>query len=57
MTVLVTGYDILILLGHQDDDVRGYAMNGELPFHTIALHGMVRDKFWQEDVQTQRQRC
>ncbi|MDN5748111.1 MAG: valine--tRNA ligase, partial [Pseudonocardia sp.] len=42
-SVLVTGYDILffwvarmMMMGH-------YAMDGERPFDTIALHGMVRD--------------
>ena len=44
-TVLVTGYDILFFWVIRMMMFGGYAMNGEPPFHTIALHGMVRDKF------------
>lgn len=49
-TVLVTGYDILffwvvrmMMFGLYAMDDRG--PTDSLPFHTIALHGMVRDQF------------
>ncbi|MGI8665655.1 MAG: valine--tRNA ligase [Jatrophihabitans sp.] len=49
-TVLVTGYDILffwvvrmMMFGLYAMDDRG--PQDSLPFHTIALHGMVRDQF------------
>jgi valyl-tRNA synthetase len=44
-TVLVTGYDILFFWVVRMMMFGLYAMDGEPPFHTVALHGMVRDKF------------
>ncbi len=44
-SVLVTGYDILFFWVIRMMMFGGYAMDGQPPFHTIALHGMVRDKF------------
>ncbi|WP_194838854.1 valine--tRNA ligase [Nocardia sp. XZ_19_369] len=44
-SVLVTGYDILFFWVIRMMMFGGYAMDGQQPFHTIALHGMVRDKF------------
>ena len=44
-SVLVTGYDILFFWVARMMMLGLYAMNGEVPFHTIALHGLVRDKF------------
>ena len=44
-SVLVTGYDILFFWVIRMMMFGGYAMDGQPPFHQIALHGMVRDKF------------
>ncbi|QWF77422.1 Valine--tRNA ligase [Amycolatopsis sp. CA-230715] len=44
-TVLVTGYDILFFWVVRMMMMGLYAMDGEPPFRTIALHGMVRDQF------------
>ncbi|HEY2042252.1 MAG TPA: valine--tRNA ligase, partial [Jatrophihabitans sp.] len=48
-TVLLTGYDILFFWVIRMMMFGMYAMDGNPsgaePFHTIALHGMVRDKF------------
>ncbi|HEX5406516.1 MAG TPA: valine--tRNA ligase [Pseudonocardiaceae bacterium] len=44
-SVLVTGYDILFFWVIRMMMFGTYAMDGVPPFHTIALHGMVRDKF------------
>ena len=44
-TVLVTGYDILFFWVARMMMFGLYAMDGEPPFHTVALHGMVRDQF------------
>jgi len=44
-SVLVTGYDILFFWVIRMMMFGGYAMDGFPPFHTIALHGMVRDKY------------
>jgi valyl-tRNA synthetase len=44
-SVLVTGYDILFFWVARMMMLGIYAMDGEQPFHTIALHGLVRDKF------------
>ena len=44
-TVLVTGYDILFFWVVRMMMFGLYAMDGQPPFHTIALHGMVRDKY------------
>jgi valyl-tRNA synthetase len=48
-TVLVTGYDILFFWVIRMMMFGTYAFAGDaeraVPFHTIALHGMVRDKF------------
>ncbi len=42
-SVLVTGYDILFFWVIRMMMFGLYAMDGAPPFHTIALHGMVRD--------------
>ncbi|MHA4813926.1 valine--tRNA ligase [Streptomyces aculeolatus] len=42
--VLVTGYDILFFWVARMMMFGLYAMDGEIPFGTIALHGMVRDE-------------
>ncbi|GAA2776263.1 valine--tRNA ligase [Saccharopolyspora taberi] len=42
-SVLVTGYDILFFWVIRMMLMGLYAMDGEPPFRTIALHGMVRD--------------
>ncbi|MGY4391930.1 valyl-tRNA synthetase [Streptomyces sp. TE12347] len=42
--VLVTGYDILFFWVARMMMFGLYAMDGTPPFHTIALHGMVRDE-------------
>ncbi|MFC6084879.1 valine--tRNA ligase [Sphaerisporangium aureirubrum] len=44
-TVLVTGYDILFFWVARMMMFGLYAMDGETPFRTVALHGMVRDQF------------
>jgi valyl-tRNA synthetase len=44
-SVLVTGYDILFFWVARMMMLGLYAMEGTPPFHTIALHGLVRDKF------------
>ncbi len=44
-SVLVTGYDILFFWVARMMMWGLYAMDGVQPFHTIALHGLVRDKF------------
>ncbi|MFF0728113.1 valine--tRNA ligase [Streptomyces sp. NPDC004134] len=43
--VMVTGYDILFFWVARMMMFGLYAMDGEIPFRTIALHGMVRDEF------------
>ncbi|MGY5133378.1 valine--tRNA ligase [Streptomyces nigrescens] len=43
-SVLVTGYDILFFWVARMMMFGLYAMDGTPPFHTIALHGMVRDQ-------------
>jgi valyl-tRNA synthetase len=43
--VLVTGYDILFFWVARMMIFGLFAMDGVPPFHTIALHGLVRDKF------------
>ncbi|WP_181787138.1 valine--tRNA ligase [Streptomyces phytophilus] len=43
--VMVTGYDILFFWVARMMMFGLYAMDGEIPFRTIALHGMVRDQF------------
>jgi valyl-tRNA synthetase len=43
-SVLVTGYDILFFWVARMMMFGLYAMDGRPPFHTIALHGMVRDE-------------
>ncbi|WP_026416233.1 valine--tRNA ligase [Actinomadura oligospora] len=43
-SVLVTGYDILFFWVARMMMFGLYAMDGVQPFHTIALHGMVRDQ-------------
>lgn len=44
-SVMVTGYDILFFWVARMMMFGLYAMDGEIPFRTIALHGMVRDQF------------
>ena len=44
-SVLVTGYDILFFWVARMMLFGLFAMDGVQPFHTIALHGLVRDKF------------
>jgi valyl-tRNA synthetase len=44
-SVLVTGYDILFFWVARMMLFGLFAMDGVPPFHVIALHGMVRDKF------------
>ncbi|MQY15601.1 Valine--tRNA ligase [Streptomyces sp. RB5] len=44
-SVLVTGYDILFFWVARMMMFGLYAMDGQVPFKTIALHGMVRDQF------------
>jgi valyl-tRNA synthetase len=44
-SVLVTGYDILFFWVARMMMMGLYAMDGVQPFNTIALHGLVRDKF------------
>jgi valyl-tRNA synthetase len=44
-SVLVTGYDILFFWVARMMMMSLYAMDGVQPFNTIALHGLVRDKF------------
>ncbi|GLX98011.1 valine--tRNA ligase [Herbidospora sp. NBRC 101105] len=44
-TVLVTGYDILFFWVARMMMFGLYAMDGQPPFKTVALHGMVRDQF------------
>ncbi|MCT2590461.1 valine--tRNA ligase [Streptomyces sp. N2-109] len=43
-SVLVTGYDLLFFWVARMMMFGVYAMDGVPPFHTIALHGMVRDE-------------
>ncbi|MFN0284047.1 MAG: valine--tRNA ligase [Kineosporiaceae bacterium] len=43
-SVLVTGYDILFFWVARMMMFGLYAMNGVQPFHTVALHGLVRDQ-------------
>lgn len=43
-SVLVTGYDILFFWVARMMMMGLYAMDGTPPFHTIVLHGMVRDE-------------
>ncbi len=44
-SVLVTGYDILFFWVARMMMFGLFAMDGVAPFHTIALHGLVRDQF------------
>lgn len=44
-SVLVTGYDILFFWVARMMIFGLFAMDGVAPFHTIMLHGLVRDKF------------
>jgi len=44
-SVLVTGYDILFFWVARMMMFGLFAMDGVQPFHTIALHGLVRDQF------------
>jgi valyl-tRNA synthetase len=44
-SVLVTGYDILFFWVARMMMFALYAMDGRPPFHVVALHGLVRDKF------------
>ena len=44
-SVLVTGYDILFFWVARMMMFSLFTMDGVAPFHTIALHGLVRDQF------------
>ena len=44
-SVLVTGYDILFFWVARMLLLGLFATDGQAPFHTIALHGLVRDRF------------
>jgi valyl-tRNA synthetase len=44
-SVLVTGYDILFFWVARMMLFGLYAMEGRQPFHVVALHGLVRDRF------------
>ncbi|WP_157252564.1 valine--tRNA ligase [Nonomuraea typhae] len=44
-SVLVTGYDILFFWVARMMMFGLYAMDGQPPFRTVALHGMVRDQY------------
>jgi valyl-tRNA synthetase len=44
-SVLVTGYDLMFFWVARMMMFGLYAMDGEVPFCTIAFHGMVRDEF------------
>jgi valyl-tRNA synthetase len=44
-SLLVTGYDILFFWVVRMMLFGIYAMDGEVPFRTVMLHGLVRDKF------------
>ena len=44
-SVLVTGYDILFFWVARMVVLGLFAVPGKVPFHTIALHGLVRDRF------------
>ena len=44
-SLLVTGYDILFFWVVRMMLFGLYAMDGEVPFRTVMLHGLVRDKF------------
>ena len=44
-SLLVTGYDILFFWVVRMMLFGLYAMDGEVPFRTVLLHGLVRDKF------------
>lgn len=44
-SVLVTGYDILFFWVARMMMFGLFAMDGVPPFHTVALHGLVRDQF------------
>jgi valyl-tRNA synthetase len=44
-SLLITGYDILIFWVVRMMLFGLYAMDGEVPFRTVMLHGLVRDKF------------
>jgi valyl-tRNA synthetase len=44
-SVLITGYDILFFWVARMMMFGLFAMDGVAPFHVIALHGLVRDKF------------
>ncbi|MBM9508342.1 valine--tRNA ligase [Actinacidiphila acididurans] len=44
-SVMLTGYDILFFWVVRMMMFGLYAMDGQVPFGTIALHGMVRDQF------------
>nr|WP_128382310.1 valine--tRNA ligase [Streptomyces cavernae] len=43
-SVMVTGYDLIFFWVARMMMFGLYAMDGEIPFHTIAFHGMVRDE-------------
>ncbi|MFF6874705.1 valine--tRNA ligase [Streptomyces sp. NPDC012474] len=43
-SAMVTGYDLMFFWVARMMMFGLYAMDGEIPFHTIAFHGMVRDE-------------
>ncbi len=43
-SVMVTGYDLMFFWVARMMMFGLYAMDGQVPFHTIAFHGMVRDE-------------
>ena len=54
-TVMETGYDILFFWVARMI-MQGIENTGEVPFHTVYLHGLVRDEHGQQDEQVAGQR-
>lgn len=44
-SLLITGYDILFFWVIRMMMFGLYAMDGEVPFHTVMLHGLIRDRY------------